>query len=103
MEKYNLFGEKEKAQQVMLRVVEYSSALHLVQNFFKDEKKSAQWLHTANHLLGGISPKQMIDMGRFEKLRQFIKVQMDDMYIEYCKQETLSGQTDDGQDCIDYG
>jgi len=44
-----------------------------VNEFFKDKDKTKLWFETANPLLGEISPNQMMDLGRFQKLGQFIE------------------------------
>ena len=44
-----------------------------VNSFFKDEAKAKLWFETKNSLLGEISPNEMMDLGRFQKLDQFIQ------------------------------
>ena len=41
-------------------------------SFFRDTAKASAWMITKNPLLGGVSPKYLIDVGRFEKLRSFV-------------------------------
>lgn len=41
--------------------------------FFGDRRKANSWLHYENHLLGGMSPKQMIEMGKINKLFKFVE------------------------------
>ena len=49
-------------------------ALELVKKFFKEEPhKYDLWMTTNNPMTGGVSPRWMIDVGREEKLIQFIK------------------------------
>ena len=44
-----------------------------VLTYFKNDRFRAElWMTTLNPLLGGMTPKQMIDMGRSEKLQEFI-------------------------------
>jgi hypothetical protein len=43
-----------------------------VNGFFKDEEKTKLWMETNNPLLGEISPIQMMQLGRYQKLMQFI-------------------------------
>lgn len=50
----------------------------LVNKFFKDEKKTTQWLNTKNPLLGDVEPIEMIFAGRTEKLRDFITNQLNE-------------------------
>jgi hypothetical protein len=48
----------------------------LVLDFFGgDEKKTALWFGSANPLLGGASPEQMITMGRANRLLRFVRDQ----------------------------
>jgi hypothetical protein len=54
------------------RVGEWAVALSLVAQYFKDEHKTVLWFKTANPLLGNISPRDMIRIGRFKKLSRFI-------------------------------
>jgi len=54
------------------RIQEWAIALNLVAQFFKDEQKTVLWFKTPNPLLGDIAPRDMIKIGRFKKLRQFI-------------------------------
>jgi hypothetical protein len=54
------------------RIQEWAVALNLVAQFFKDEQKTVLWFKTPNPLLGDIPPRDMIRIGRFKKLRQFI-------------------------------
>ncbi len=49
----------------------------LVNTFFKDEEKTTLWLNTPNPLLGNQIPHQMIMQGRTDKLRMFIKNQLE--------------------------
>jgi uncharacterized protein (DUF2384 family) len=54
------------------RIQEWAVALGLVAQFFRDEQKTVLWFKTPNPLLGDIAPRDMIKIGRFKKLRQFI-------------------------------
>jgi len=54
------------------RIQEWAVALNLVAQFFGDEQKTVLWFKTPNPLLGDIAPRDMIRIGRFKKLRQFI-------------------------------
>lgn len=54
------------------RIQEWAVALNLVAQFFKDEQRTILWFKTSNPLLGDITPRDMIRIGRFKKLRQFI-------------------------------
>lgn len=48
-----------------------------VNEFFKDKYKTKLWFETTNPLLGNISPNQMMDLGRFQKLGEFIDNSLD--------------------------
>ena len=60
------------------RLTEWAIALNLVANFFKDQEKTILWFGIPNPLLGGISPKDMIRVGRFKKLLNFIQTALDE-------------------------
>jgi hypothetical protein len=52
-------------------------AASLVLEFFDgDKKKSALWWSLKNPLLGGISPKDMVRLGRSKRLLEWIKIQL---------------------------
>jgi uncharacterized protein (DUF2384 family) len=55
------------------RVQEWALALALVAQYFRDEYKTILWFKTPNPLLGNISPRDMIRIGRFKKLYRFIQ------------------------------
>lgn len=60
-------------RELMERVREWGTAINLVGNHFKDEKKTILWFQTPNPMLGDISPRDMIRAGRFRKLLKFIQ------------------------------
>jgi hypothetical protein len=50
----------------------------LVTDFFQgDQKKMKLWFASANPLLGGMSPQEMIAMGRGNKVFKFVKTQLE--------------------------
>src|SRR5271156_923219 len=55
------------------RLIEWAVALNLVAQFFKDEHKTLLWFKTRNPLLGDMTPRDMIRVGRFRKLHRFIQ------------------------------
>lgn len=60
--------------EVAERVAEWAQALNLVAHFFNgDAEKTALWFTVPNPLLGGATPREMIRIGRFHRLYQFIK------------------------------
>lgn len=61
------------------RFREWAIALNLVTEFFEgDAEKTALWFNMPNTLLGGMSPKDMIRVGRFKKLLKFIQSSLED-------------------------
>lgn len=49
----------------------------LLREFFgNDPKKIELWLDTKNPLLGGLSPMEMVHVGREEKLLEFVKTSL---------------------------
>ena len=55
------------------RIREWAVALNLVAQFFQDEQKTILWFSTPNPLLGDMTPRDMIRIGRFRKLCRFIQ------------------------------
>lgn len=47
----------------------------LVNDYFEDEGTTERWLRMKNPLLGYVSPREMIKIGRGERLIKFIEVQ----------------------------
>jgi hypothetical protein len=60
------------------RLTEWATAINLVGNYFEDLNKTVLWLHTSNPLLGNMSPRNMIRLGRFKKLLKFIQSALDE-------------------------
>ena len=59
--------------EVRERLEEIASTISLVAQFFEEETtKTALWFRTKNPLLGEVSPREMIRLGRYEKLRRFV-------------------------------
>ena len=61
-----------------LQACQYQAAYRMVNAFFNDEAKATLWMETQNPLLGNISPKAMLRLGRFAKLQTFIYTQLAD-------------------------
>lgn len=55
------------------RLREWATALNLVEGFFNDSHKTMLWFSTPNPLLGGMTPRDMIRLGRFKKLLTFVQ------------------------------
>lgn len=84
------FGEKEIAQaaglpikkvhldekppaEISERLKEWAVALNLVAQFFDgDAEKTSLWFTVPNPLLGGVTPRDMLRLGRFRRLHQFV-------------------------------
>jgi hypothetical protein len=61
------------------RLQEIANTINLVARFFGgDVDKTGTWFKTRNPLLGDISPRDMIRLGRFDRLRKFIWLAMGD-------------------------
>lgn len=55
------------------RLEEIGSTINMVaQAFGGDPDKTAAWFRAKNPLLGDVSPKDMIRLGRYDRLRKFI-------------------------------
>lgn len=52
-----------------LRTVIY----HKVSKYFNDPSKTHLWFETSNPMLGDVSPREMLQLGRDEKLFKFIR------------------------------
>jgi len=60
------------------RLVEWAIALNLVAEYFNDVEKSVLWFQVPNPLLGNMTPRGMIRLGRFKKLFKFIQTALDE-------------------------
>lgn len=55
------------------RMEEIASTINLVaKQFAGDQEKTAAWFKARNPLLGDISPRDMIRLGKYDRLRRFI-------------------------------
>ena len=60
-------------EQVKERLEEIANTINLVARVLDgDVEKTTAWFKTRNPLLGDISPRDMIRLGRYERLRKFI-------------------------------
>lgn len=57
---------------------QYKACLKALNMFFKDESTKIQWMLTINPFLGNISPIDMLKVGRFDKLINFIYTQLEE-------------------------
>lgn len=60
------------------RMLEWAVAIHLVTEHFGDLERAVLWFRVPNPLLGGISPRDMIRIGRFKKLLRFIHTALEE-------------------------
>jgi len=60
------------------RLREWAIAINLVASYFKEQEKTMLWFGTTNPLLGNMSPRDMIRLGRFKKLFTFIQNALDE-------------------------
>lgn len=61
-----------------VRLIEWATALNQVAKYFNDENKTVLWFKTPNPMLGGITPRDMIRVGRFKKLFKIIHQALDE-------------------------
>jgi len=55
------------------RLEEIAITINMVAKFFDgDTDKTVTWFRARNPMLGDVSPRDMIRLGRFERLRKFI-------------------------------
>jgi len=60
-------------EQVRERLEEIGSTINMVaQAFGGDPDKTATWFRSKNPMLGDVSPRDMIRLGRYDRLRKFI-------------------------------
>ncbi len=72
------YDEKKMPAELKECLTQWATALNLVAGFFHDEKKTIIWYFMPNPLLGGMSPRDMIRVGRFKKLLNFIQTALDE-------------------------
>jgi hypothetical protein len=60
------------------RLLEWAVVLAAVGRYFKDPNKAVLWFKIPNPLLGGVAPRDMIRVGRFQKLHRFIQNALDE-------------------------
>lgn len=72
------YDEKKMPAELRERLTQWATALNLVGEFFQDQGKTIIWFFMPNPLLGGMSPRDMIRVGRFKKLLNFIQTALDE-------------------------
>ena len=69
---------KKMPAELRERLVEWATALNLVAEYFNDFQKTVLWFQVSNPLLGNMTPRDMIRLGRFKKLFKFIQTALDE-------------------------
>ena len=60
-------------EQMRERLEEIASTINMVAKAFDgDAEKTSAWFRARNPMLGDVSPRDMIRLGRYERLRKFI-------------------------------
>ncbi len=72
------YEPKKMPAELRERLTEWATALNLVAGFFHDNEKTILWFCMPNPLLGDMSPRDMIRVGRFKKLLNFIQSALDE-------------------------
>jgi hypothetical protein len=70
--------DKRAPREILERMTEWAAAISLVGQFFDDFDKVVIWFHVANPLLGGVTPRDMILLGRSKRLLKFIQNALDE-------------------------
>jgi hypothetical protein len=60
---------------------QYQAALKAADMHFNNLEMSKTWLECENPLLGNVSPKAMLNIGRFDKLMSFIYTQLRENHV----------------------
>ena len=67
------YDEGRMPSELRNRIIEWATILNLVAGYFNgDEEKTIQWFMIPNPFLGGISPRDMIKLGRYNKLIKYV-------------------------------
>lgn len=67
--------------ELKMRIEEWAIAINLVASFFNNADKTMLWFKIANPLLGGVSPRDMIRLGRSKRLMKFILTALNENQI----------------------
>ena len=60
-------------EQMRERLEEIASTINMVAKAFDgDADKTSAWFRARNPMLGDVSPRDMIRLGRYERLRKFV-------------------------------
>jgi uncharacterized protein (DUF2384 family) len=67
------YEEERIPKELKDRLTEWANLFNLVAGYFKgDARKTSMWFKIPNPLLGNISPRDMIRVGRYKKLISFV-------------------------------
>lgn len=67
------YEEEKIPKELKERLTEWGNLFNLVAGYFKgDVRKTALWFQVSNPLLGDLSPRDMIRIGRYKKLYSFV-------------------------------
>jgi len=69
---------KKSKENKALHECQYKASVKAVNMFFRDIVKAEIWMNAENYLLGGITPRDMIQIGRFDKLIDLIYTQIEE-------------------------
>jgi len=86
------YEEKKMPIELKERLTQWATALNLVAGFFHDQNKTIIWFFMPNPLLGGMTPRDMIRVGRFKKLLNFIQTALEENQKDNINEKT-PGQT----------
>lgn len=70
--------DQKMSEELRERLIEWAMAINLVADFFGDGEKAILWFQTPNPLLGSMTPRDMIRVGRFKKLLKFIQTALEE-------------------------
>jgi len=74
IEKKSIRYDKDMPKDLARRLQEIAVICELIAGYFNgDPQKTALWFRVKNPALGGISPRDMIRFGRYQKLEKFIR------------------------------
>jgi hypothetical protein len=69
---------------------------NLVYQFFKDEVKTKLWIQTPNSMLGNSAPRDMIRVGRYKKLLNFVTDALEVVIAD----ETVNSASKQNEECL---
>ena len=70
--------DNKMPRELQERMLEWAITIQLVGQYFDDLERTILWFRVPNPLLGGISPRDMIRVGRFKKLLRFIHTALEE-------------------------